>query len=165
MRLVVIALANLLLSGIGITLIFNGVSVPEPTNVLIIGSVGTLFYYGFMLSNGIQHKQANRIMLVAVSMYMSIFLSSVLYSVWTFDLMFSALVMAKGVLFLLILLSLYGNVLYMRAVSSYKKKRGNQRIKEPPKESVFSLFRKHKNESNNKEVYLILGESAENEAE
>lgn len=161
MLLVVMALLNMILCGVGFTVIFNGVTIPEPMEILAIGAVGTFLYYGYKTISGERYKRADQLMMLVITFYISLFLSCVLYSVWTFDQVFGALSVTKVILFLLLLLSIYGNLLYIRAVSSYKKKRGNQRIKEDPKDGLWQRLLSKKQEEV-RDVYLVLGESADN---
>lgn len=162
MLLVLIALANLILAGLGFTLIFNSVTVPEPIEILFIGLIGSFLYYGYRMLTEERHKRADQLMIFVLSCNLALFLSSVLYSVWTFDKMFSALALTKVILFLLFLLVVYANALYIRAVTSYKKKRGNQRIKSEKEPNLFTQIFRKKTDAAKSEVYLTLGEVADN---
>ncbi|KRG13892.1 hypothetical protein ACA30_13210 [Virgibacillus soli] len=157
-----LALLHFIAGATGVLLVYGGDYIPPAKHILISGVVLTIVYYTttFILQH--RSKKAKRLVMFSITVYISVFLSSYLYSVWTFDKLFSAEVIMKVILFMLLLVSVYGNILYMRAETSYKKKRGNQRIQVPRKESLIEKY-KNRNQEPEQEVILILGESTENE--
>lgn len=158
-----IALINFILGGLGVMFMFNGDFIPQPKTILVLSLILIVLYYGFKLYTKQASKKLDRLMYVSIGIYVSLLFSSFIYHSWKFDKLLSNTVMMKVVLFMLLLLSIYGNVLFLRAESSYKKKRGNQRIKETPEKTLLEKFRERNKVEDNQDVKLILGESAENE--
>ncbi|MFZ7947171.1 MULTISPECIES: hypothetical protein [Bacillaceae] len=156
-----VALLHFVAGGIGVALMMGGEYIPSPKLIMLAGSALTLVYYAASFVTKGRSKKIRRLLVFSLTVYISLLLSSYLYSAWTFDKIFSAAMMMKAILFMLLLLSTYGNFLYMRAESSYKKKRGNQRIKEPAQESMYEKWKNRKQEPK-QEVMIVLGESTEN---
>src|SRR5699024_12031404 len=72
--------------------------------------------------------------------------------------------MMKIVLVLVGGLAIYANVMYIRAELVYKEKRGNQRIKDEPDESLKKVKKLAKQSKKGKgDVTVVLGESIEND--
>ena len=157
-----LALLHFAAGGIGVALMMGGEYIPSPRLILLTGLALTLIYYAASFLTKGRSKKLQRMLVFSLTVHLSLLLSSYLHSVWAFDKIFSAEMMMKAILFMLLLLGTYGNFLYMRAESSYKKKRGNQRIKEPAQESMYKKWKNRKQEPK-QEVMLVLGESTENE--
>lgn len=68
-------------------------------------------------------------------------------------------------MFVLGISALYINFVYIRAEQSYKKKRGNQRIRQEPKQGYFEQLREgiFGKKEDKDEIILTIGVSTDNE--
>ena len=98
-----------------------------------------------------------------MSLFASMFLSSLVHSAWDMEKFLSRLTMMKLTLVLLVTVAVYLNVVFIRAEISYKKKRGNQRIEEQPNKSYFEKRKEEKERIERGEVRIVLGASTDND--
>lgn len=157
-----IALLHFVVGGVGVALMLGGDYIPSPKLILLTGAALTIGYYVTAFATKRNSRKLQRLLVFSLTIYVAMLLSSYLHSVWTFDKIFSAEMIMKAILFMLLLVGVYGNFIYIRAETSYKKKRGNQRIKEPPQESMYEKWKNRKKKSK-QEVMIVLGESTDNE--
>lgn len=156
-----LAITCFLISGVGIMFIYTDDYIPEPNIILWVAIISIAAYFIVKMVMGENKKQANRIMGMTTGIYTSLFLSSYLYETWTFNKLITNGFLMKVVLFLLLMLTLYASLFLFRMESSYKKKRGNQRIKEEPEQTLMEKWRTKKKNESNQDVYLVLGEQVE----
>src|SRR5699024_5533062 len=91
-------------------------------------------------------------------------LATIAHDHWQWENMISNTSMMKIVLVLVGGLAIYANVMYIRAELVYKEKRGNQRIKDEPDESLKKVKKLAKQSKKGKgDVTVVLGESREND--
>ncbi|MEK4715728.1 hypothetical protein [Sporosarcina sp. FSL K6-5500] len=64
----------------------------------------------------------------SINLFGVMLLSSLVYSSWKMEMFLSQTTMMKLTLVMLVIVTVYLNVVFIRAEISYKKKRGNQRI-------------------------------------
>ena len=98
-----------------------------------------------------------------MSLFASMFLSSLVHSAWDMEKFLSRLTMMKMTLVLLVIVAVYLNVVIVRAEISYKKKRGNQRIEEQPNKSYFEKRKEEKERIERGDVRIVLGASTDND--
>ena len=98
-----------------------------------------------------------------MSLFASMFLSSLVHSAWDMEKFLSRLTMMKLTFVLLVIVGVYLNVVFIRAEISYKKKRGNQRIEEQPNKSYFEKRKEEKERIERGDVRIILGASTDND--
>ena len=98
-----------------------------------------------------------------MSLFASMFLSSLVHSAWDMEKFLSRLTMMKMTLVLLVIVAVYLNVVIIRAEISYKKKRGNQRIEEQPNKSYFEKRKEERERIKRGDVRIVLGASTDND--
>src|SRR5699024_9131841 len=79
-------------------------------------------------------KNTDRMIVLSLSFVVVAILSSVVHSGWKLTNYVESSTMLKISIILLVGIAVYLNAVYLRAEHSYKRKRGNQRLKEEPKE-------------------------------
>lgn len=148
---------------------YKGVYIPTPLIVIIVMGVSALLFYVIKFKTDKNHNRDNkwskRFFTFANSFFVVIIISSLAYQNWQWEKYFSGTSIMKMSLALFGLLSIYLNVMYIRAEYVHKEKRGNQRIKDNPEESykeVKKVAAKAKS-GKSKEIVAFLGESRENE--
>lgn len=137
--------------------IFNGLI------YLIIGAVlGVIYLFNRRVHS--TNKKADKIVIFSISFFLVAVFSSIIYHNWKLTNLISSMSMTKIMIVLLSFLAIYLNVIYIRAEQSYKKKRGNQRIKEEPKQGYIEQFKEafQKKDGKDKEIVLKLGVSNDN---
>ena len=98
-----------------------------------------------------------------MTLFASMFLSSLVHSAWDMEKFLSRLTIMKMTLVLLVTVAVYLNVAFIRAEISYKKKRGNQRIEEQPNKSYFEKRKEEKARIDRGDVRIVLGASTDND--
>ena len=98
-----------------------------------------------------------------MTLFASMFLSSLVHSAWDMEKFISRLTMMKMTLVLLVIVAVYLNVVIVRAEISYKKKRGNQRIEEQPNKSYFEKRKEERERIDRGDVRIVLGASTDND--
>ena len=160
---VFIVVISFLMAALGVTAMYNAVYIPPAKLILISGLTVTAIYF---IVKRIQHrknKKLDRLMSFAMSLFASMFLSTLVHSAWDIEKFLSRLTMMKMTLVLLMIVAVYLNVVFIRAEISYKKKRGNQRIEEQPDKSYFEKRKEEKERIERGEVRIILGGSTDND--
>jgi len=153
-----------LIAGTGIALLYNEIYVPAPLHIILISILVTSIYYIWKMIKKMNNKVSNRLMVLSNTSFMIMILSVLTYNHWQWERLVTNASIMKICLMLFGVLGLYLNAMYMRAESVYKKKRGNQRIKDEPEES-YTEFKKAIKASKSKEgeIVTIIGESLEHE--
>lgn len=159
----IVALISFGLSGYGAMMLWEGNYIPKPVWFIVLGILTMIIHLVIRHITQENKRKTNRLVSVTVSIYGVLTVASFTYYQWKFEKFISAASMMKVVLFLLLFSALYLNYVVMRAETSYKKKRGNQRIKEQPNETVIQKWRKRKKSKEANDIYIVLGESAESE--
>lgn len=108
-------------------------------------------------------RKMEKLMSITMTLFGVMFLSSFIYSVWDMEKFLLRLTMMILILVLLGITGIYLDVVFIRAVISYKKKRGNQRIEEQPNKSCFDKRKEVKERIGRGEVRIILGGSNDND--
>ncbi len=98
-----------------------------------------------------------------MSLFASMFLSSLVHAAWNMEKFLSRLTMMKMTLVLLVIVAVYLNIVIIRAEISYKKKRGNQRIEEQPNKSYFEKRKEERERIERGDVRIVLGASTDND--
>lgn len=156
-----LSVLSFLLSGAGVVLIYNDLLILPPKYYMFI-MFGLIIVFFVLRRTFATNKKADRLMVLSQSILAANMLISLINSQWKLTNLISTVTMTKIATVILVIIAIYLNFIYMRAEQSYKKKRGNQRIKEEPKEGFVEQLRGKKNTDKN-EIMLTLGKSAENE--
>lgn len=157
----IVALISFGASAYGIVLMWEGNFIPTPVWFIVLG-IGTLIVH-IIIRYLTQEKKRkiDRLVTVTTTIYGVLVISSFINYNWTFDKLISATFLMKLAMVILLVLTLYLNYVVMRAEISYKKKRGNQRIKELPNETVIEKWKRRKEQKKLNEIYIVLGEAEE----
>lgn len=155
------SLLSLILSGIGAVLIYNDILILSAKYYMFI-MIGLVVLYFVVKRTFSNNKRADRLMVLTMSIMAAMLLTSLINKHWKLTNLISTVTLTKISIVILILVALYGNFVYMRAEQSYKKKRGNQRIKEEPKKGIIEQLRGG-DKPDKDEIMIKLGNSAENE--
>lgn len=161
--LVIASLIWFALGGMSVMLFYNEKFIANPQLYLVLVFAVFLSHNIIKALKGERNKRVDRLVYLTMTVFISLFLSSLIYKHWTSERFITAKLLSNSILSILIFGGLYLNVMIMRAEDSYKKKRGNQRIKEQPGESLIDKWKKKRESKKNKEIYITLGVSAENE--
>lgn len=165
MKQTIVSLGSFILVGVLFMMHWAGHLVMKPMWLLSLGLITIVIYMLLRVIEQESRPNLNRLMTVTMSVYVVLFLGSVIHYEWIFDRFISASFLSRVVMMLLLLVVLYLNFIFMRMESSYKKKRGNQRIKESSKGTFFEqlkgLFKKEQGNPN--DIFILLGEVTDNE--
>ena len=133
------------------------------TAIYLIPAIALITLYLFNRRVHQENRKADKLMILSSSFFTVAIISHFIYSNWKLINLISEIMMAKIIVVLLGLFALYINIIYIRAEQSYKKKRGNQRIREEPKQGYIEQFMEgfKKKEKNPNEIVLQIGLSAE----
>lgn len=129
---------------------------------LIIAGVLAIIYYIFRRTNVVD-KKADVLVMLSSSLFVVTALASYVYRHWTLKSIVTEAGMMKFIIIVLGLGAVYLIFVYVRAEHSYKKKRGNQRIKEQPKKGILEARRERKRKEESGEIIISLGTSADNQ--
>lgn len=146
---------------IGVVLLYYGVLILKPSIYLLIG----LFFGGYYLYVRYKHTydtRADRVMTVSLSILLAMMVSSFIYTKWSFTDYVSAESVLKFSTVLFSFFASYVNFVYYRAKYSYKRKKGNQRLREQP-ENIFTKPFKKDAVYEKDDIVITLGRSAERE--
>ena len=160
---VLIVAISFLAAALGVTAMYNAVYIPPAKLILILGLTVTVIYFIFKRLQQRKNKKLDRMMSFTMSLFASMLLSSLVHSVWEMEKFLSRLTIMKVTLVLLMIMTVYLNVVIIQAEISYKKKRGNQRIEEQPNKSYFEKRKAEKERIEKGEVRIILGGSTDND--
>ena len=160
---VFIVAISFLTAALGVTAMYNAVYIPPAKLILIFGLTVTVIYFIVKRLQQRKNKKLDRIMSFTMSLFASMLLSSLVHSTWDMEKFLSRLTMMKMTLVLLMIMTVYLNVVIIRAEISYKKKRGNQRIEEQPNKSYFEKRKEEKERIERGDVRIILGGSTDND--
>ena len=122
---------------LGVTFMYNAIYIPPAKIILYSGLTTVAIYFFVRRIQQRKNKRLDRLMSFTMSLYASMFLSSLVHTAWDIEKFLTRLTMMKMTLVLLVIVAVYLNVVFIRAEISYKKKRGNQRIEEQPNKSYF----------------------------
>ncbi|MFS0574980.1 hypothetical protein AB1K83_05060 [Sporosarcina sp. 179-K 3D1 HS] len=162
MQVFIVAI-SFLTAALGITTMFNAVYIPPARLILISGLTTIAIYFIVKRMQQRKNKKLDRIMSFTMSLFAAMFLSSLVYAAWNMEKFLSRLTMMKMTLVLLVTVSVYLNIVFIRAEISYKKKRGNQRIEEQPNKSYFEKRKEERERIKRGDVRIVLGESTDND--
>ena len=144
---------------------FNEVFIPAP--ILPVGTGIVILIINFILKKVTVSgsKRLDLLVFVSFTLLLVMSLSSLVYMHWEWDSIVSDIFVLKLSLSLFGFLGVYLNIMYMRAESTYRKKRGNQRIRENPSEghTEFKKELKKSKHKKNDEIVTVLGNSMEHE--
>ncbi|MGE7920662.1 hypothetical protein ACQKM9_17255 [Viridibacillus sp. NPDC093762] len=108
----------------------------------------------------------DKLMIGVTSYYICLILANGLRNNWTLETLIKASTFSKFILVMLLITVTYLNIIYIRAESNIKKKRGNQRIQVEPNNGknlfkTLSQYNKEREyEKNN--IVIILGKKTNN---
>lgn len=153
-----------LISSFYLVAIYYNLFILSPSMYLITGiTVGVIYMFNRRTND--YNRKADKMMILSTTSFIVAMVSSFIYKNWKLTNVISEMNITKIMVVLLGVTSLYLNFVYIRAEQSYKKKRGNQRIKQETKqgyiEEIVSGFKNKEEEQ--KELYFKIGEWAENE--
>jgi len=154
---------SFLTAALGVTAMYNAVYIPPAKLILIFVLTITVIYFIIKRIQQRKNKRLDRLMLFTMSLFASMFLSSLVHSTWDMERFLSRLTMMKMTLVLLLIIAVYLNVVFIRAEISYKKKRGNQRIEEQPNKSYFEKRKEERERIKRGDVRIVLGASTDND--
>lgn len=157
----IFALLSMLVSGICVFLMYNQTLILLPRYYFFIGLFSIIIYIFVKYSTTI-NRRADKIFGLSMSVFLTNILSSMVYFNWKLSNLISNEVITKITVVSLTILAVHLNLFYIRAESSYKRKRGNQRIREEPNSMFFKKIAKSNNTQED-DLVLVLGRSAENE--
>lgn len=158
-----VGLISLIIGASFVFFIYKNIYMVSADVIGLISGLNVIAYFLTKKLTGETNKRADKMIIVSFSVYLCLFLSSILYSTWTLESFVSKTVITKTVLFLLLLGAIYLDLVYIRAEYSYKKKIGNQRIQTTMKKGYFEKKKDERERKTRKEVCIILGQSTENE--
>lgn len=157
-----VVIISLLLTLIGNVSLYKGWYIANVKLLLLIAVfIGILYFYS--RSKETSNQKLDMLMKYNLMLYVVLLISSFVYTEWKFENAISSHSVSKLVLILLSLVSLYLGTLFIRAEISYKKKRGNQRIKVFPEKSYFEKLKESRKRKRSKDVTIVLGVSTDNE--
>lgn len=164
MASIIVVMLSLIINIVMFYLMYQGVYIPSGKTpffiALIMFSVYALVGYFF---GETRTKQLNRLFTVSLTLNIAYSLSSLVYHHWKLDSIISSFSMMKISLVVLVIVILYLNLVYIRAEISYKRKRGNQRIRKEPQKSLLEKWREKRRKENSNEIEIVLGHSTESE--
>lgn len=142
----------------------------EPKWYVILMVLTIVAHYATRILMNERNKRIHRLVILTVSIYFVLTISSFIYHYWIFDNFLTPSFMMKVSLIIFSLTALYFNYVLSNLNTTYKKKRENQRIKKETESvkvsELKSKFKKKKNGPEQpKEVRITLGVSAQNEEE
>ena len=146
---------------LGVTFMYNAIYIPPAKIILYSGLTTVAIYFFVRRIQQRKNKRLDRLMSFTMSLYASMFLSSLVHTAWDIEKFLTRLTMMKMTLVLLVIVAVYLNVVFIRAEISYKKKRGNQRIEEQPNKSFFEKRKEGKERIKRGDVRIILGASTD----
>lgn len=163
---IVVSVLITLLATLGVVGQYKEILILKSSHYLYIGIAIAIIYFIVRRTHSIK-RWADRLVILSASLFVAQMATSYIYANWKLTNLISAYSMMKIVLVLLTLTAVYANFAYIRAEQSYKKKRGNQRIKSEPKKPIMEhlreLRRREDEEAEKNNVTFTLGYSAENE--
>jgi len=155
-----------LLAMLGVIGQYKEILILKSSYYLYIGIALAIIYLIVRRTHSIK-KWADRLVVLSSTLFVVQMSTSYVYNHWKMTSLISAYSIMKILLVLLTLTAVYINFAYVRAEQTYKKKRGNQRIKSEPKKPLMELLRelrrREKEEEEKNSVTFTLGYSAENE--
>lgn len=159
-----VSILALLLSFLSLVSLYKSWFIFNSYVYFIVSLIILLFYLVVRRKEGVS-KKSDRIVILSSSLFLVSLVSSWVYHNWKLTNLLNSETMMKISLIILFILALYGNFVFIRAEDSYKRKRGNQRIKQSPKEGFIEHFKRklEQKEEKDTDVVLILGESFDNE--
>jgi len=160
---VFIVTISFLTAALGITAMYNAVYIPPAKLILFSGLTTVAIYFITKRLQQRKNKRLDRLMSFTMSLFTSMFLSSLVHSAWDMEKFLSRLTMMKMTLVLLVIVAVYLNAVIVRAEISYKKKRGNQRIEEQPNKSYFEKRKEERERIKRGDVRIVLGASTDND--
>ncbi|ALX47717.1 type IV secretory system conjugative DNA transfer family protein [Lentibacillus amyloliquefaciens] len=161
--LITIAILGFILAVTGITLMFQEIVIPPPLLIATAGGVLVLLYFLTRASKKTNPSKVNRLMSFTITLFIVLTMGSFAFDLWQWEQMVTGEFMMKLTLVLFGILGFYLNIMVMRAESAYRKKRGNQRIKEQPEEG-YTEYKKDLKQSKSKksdDIVTVLGNSLE----
>lgn len=159
----IIALLGLLLSGINLLLFFFDKWVWNPVPYMVMSAIIGIIYIVSKFTTDNVGRKTDRLTMLVITFYLALAGGSLIQQHWTMEAIFTAETLSKIFLALLLVAGIYVNFVFFNAERAYKRKRGNQRIKEPPQKSPLQKWKERKESEKSQDVQLILGESADNE--
>lgn len=139
----------------GLALIFTtykGIFIPSPWLSLNLGLLA-LGLYGIHMYRKEPNKKKEILLLFTVSVYANLIISAFIYSIWSFEKIFTKQGITQMSIFVFMVLSIYLCVAYIRARITYKQVKGNQRHNEAWHVSKKEVERM----KNSDDIYINLG--------
>lgn len=152
-----VVIISLVLNFIFLILMFKGVYVPKSGTLSLIALITILVYFiaGYALKEE-KHPHVKKGLIFSLSTYLALMISSIMYHAWKLETIVNAETILKLVLLLTMTIVSYLNFVYIRAEISYKRKRGNQRIRKEQPNYIKEWFKRRKRKQEN-EISIVLG--------
>lgn len=152
-----VVVVSLVLNILFLILMFKGVYVPKSGMLFLIALITILVYlFASYALKEEKHPHVKKGLVFSLSTYLALTISSMMYHAWTLETMVSAETILKLVLLITMLIVSYLNFVYIRAEISYKRKRGNQRIRKEQPNYIKEWFKRRKRKQEN-EISIVLG--------
>ncbi len=121
--LITISLLASILAITGYCLMFQEIVIPAPMFPLISASSLFLLYAVSKWARKKDSTNVNRLVVLTIALFIVMFIGSLAFKFWQWEQMVTREFIMKLTIVLLGLLGVYLNIMYMRAESSYRKKR------------------------------------------
>src|SRR5690625_399985 len=128
------------LATLGVAGQYKELLILKSSHYLYIGIALAIIYLIVRRTHSI-NKWADRLVVLSSTLFVVQMGTSYIYFNWKMTSLISAYSIMKILLVLLTLTAVYINFAYIRAEQSYKKKRGNQRIKSEPKKPIMEQLK------------------------
>lgn len=140
---------------LGIILIvttYQDIFVPSPTLSFNLGLL-SIALFGLQVLRKEGNRKKEVMLLSTVAIYINLLISGFIYKIWSFETIFTKQGITKMMMFILLVLSVYLIVAYVRAKITYKQVKGNQRHNESWRVSKTDIKRMKKSD----DIYISLG--------
>ncbi|GAB3051335.1 type IV secretory system conjugative DNA transfer family protein [Virgibacillus ainsalahensis] len=161
--LMTVSILGFILATSGYFLMFQEIVIPAPLYPLSAAGVILLLYLINRWGKKAVTSGINRLVALTITLLIVLSIGSLAFEYWQWEQMVTREFMMKTALLLFGVFGIYVNIMYMRAEAAYRKKRGNQRIKEQPEEG-YTEYKKDLKQSKHKkssEIVTVLGNSLE----
>ena len=139
---VFIVAISFLSAALGVTIMYNAVYIPPAKLILVFGLTTPVIYFIVKRVQQPKNKKLDKLMSFTMTLFASMFLSSLIHSAWDMEKFLSRVTMMKLTMVLLVIIGVYLNIVFIRAEISYKKKRGNQRIEDSRTKAILKNGRR-----------------------
>ncbi|WP_234402436.1 type IV secretory system conjugative DNA transfer family protein [Oceanobacillus damuensis] len=149
----------------GVVFMLRGVVIPDPILTLVASTAILVSYFTLKKVTDTRSNKLDRLMALTMTLFGIMATASFIYDHWQWESLVTDSFMLKLSLIIFGMIGIYMNLVYMRAETAYRKKRGNQRIKEKPAEGYTEYKKEFKKSrlKKNEDIVTVLGNSMEHE--